>query len=51
MIAVTPEQVDAVLGISVPRSEMKRILQRLDFGVDKNASSLIRSRFMTLTLS
>ena len=38
VIAVTPEQVDAVLGISVPRSEMKHILQRLDFGVDDSGA-------------
>ncbi len=37
IIEVTPAQVDAVLGIEVPRDVMKEILTRLDFGVDDSA--------------
>lgn len=37
IIEVAPAQVDAVLGIQVPRDIMKDILTRLDFGVDDSA--------------
>lgn len=37
IITVSPAQVDAVLGIEVPRDVMKDILTRLDFGVDDSA--------------
>ena len=36
VVTVTPEQIDAVLGIQVPRDVMKDILKRLDFTVEDN---------------
>lgn len=36
IVTVTPEQIDAVLGIVVPRDAMKDILTRLDFTVEDN---------------
>ena len=35
VVTVTPAQIDAVLGISVPREVMKEILTRLDFTVEE----------------
>lgn len=39
VITVSPEQIDAVLGIQVPRDTMKDILCRLDFGVDDSENT------------